>query len=555
MAWWHTATAYQIYPRSFQDSNGDGFGDIPGIIRRLPYLHELGIQLIWLTPMYPSPGYDNGYDISDYQTIDPRYGTLTDFKEMLAVAHRYHIRIMMDLVLNHTSTEHPWFKASRQDKTNPYADFYFWADAAAGQAPTNWLSRFSGSTWQWDDERQQYYLHIFEQHMPDLNWDNPVLRKKILAMMAWWAEQGIDGFRLDVINMISKRTPFGNVSRATPKDDGRAYYINGPHVHDYLRLMNQKIFAPNHMITVGELASAGVAETGEFTNPANHELAMAFSFEHLKIDYTDGRKWTLGQFSLPALKAVLTKWQVGIAREHGWNALFWTNHDQPRAISRFLNDDRYRIESQKLLAIVQFGLQGTPYIYQGEEIGMRNAYFTNIDQYDDRESRNAYAAMRQEGVDTATALAILQQKSRDNARTPMHWNHTPNYGFTTGTPWLQPGLDDPVTVKDALADPQSIFALYQQLIAARPAYPVFTDGDFHMLAPDDTTVMHYQRRNQTAVLSVWANWSGTPQSRRAADLRNARLLAHNYPDGLQIAGELFTLRPYEAVLLVGKQVQ
>ncbi|ERL65619.1 alpha,alpha-phosphotrehalase [Schleiferilactobacillus shenzhenensis] len=545
MAWWHTATAYQIYPRSFQDSNGDGFGDIPGIIRRLPYLHELGIQLIWLTPMYPSPGYDNGYDISDYQAIDPRYGTLADFRALLTAAHQYNIRIMMDLVLNHTSSEHPWFRASRQDKTNPYADFYFWTDT-----PTNWVSRFSGSTWQWDDTRQQYYLHIFEQHMPDLNWGNPMVRKKLLAMMAWWAEQGIDGFRLDVINMIAKRLPFGNVSRATPQDDGRAYYINGPRVHDYLRQMNDQVFGPHRMITVGELASAGVAETGAFTDPAHHELAMAFSFEHLKIDYTNGQKWTLGQFSLPALKAALTKWQVGIAQAHGWNALFWTNHDQPRAISRFLNDDRYRTESQKLLAIVQFGLQGTPYIYQGEEIGMRNAYFTAIDQYDDRESRNAYAAMLAAGTDTATALAILQQKSRDNARTPMQWDDTVHHGFSTGTPWLAPGLPDPVTVQGALADPHSIFALYQHLISIRPQYAVFADGTFTMLAPDDTTVMHYQRENAATVLSVWANWSGTRQSRRAADLADAAILAHNYPDGLQLTQALLTLRPYEAVMVL-----
>ena len=421
MKWWQKATVYQIYPRSFQDSNGDGIGDINGIIQRLDYLQDLGIELIWLTPMYVSPGRDNGYDIADYYQIDPIFGDLADFERLLKEAHQRGIKIMMDMVVNHTSDQHRWFQESLKGKDNPYHDYYLWRDPVDGHEPNNWLSKFSGSAWEYVPALNQYYLHLYEKRMPDLNWRNPQLREEIYQMMQFWADLGIDGLRLDVINNISKDKDFPNDTFETPSDDGRNFYTNGPHVHEYIHEMYERVFGPNNFVTVGELSSTPVSEAIRYTNPEREELSMAFTFHHVKVDYTGGKKWTLGQYRLSDLKRILSQWQTEMAAGGGWNALFWSNHDQPRSISRFLDDGQYRDQSAKLLALVEFGLQGTPYIYQGEEIAMKNANFTSIDQYQDAESINAYHQMLADGISEDLVIKILQQKSRENCRIPMQW--------------------------------------------------------------------------------------------------------------------------------------
>ncbi|SPS03599.1 alpha,alpha-phosphotrehalase [Latilactobacillus sakei] len=545
MKWWQKATVYQIYPRSFQDSNGDGIGDINGIIQRLDYLQDLGIELIWLTPMYVSPGRDNGYDIADYYQIDPIFGDLADFERLLKEAHRRGIKIMMDMVVNHTSDQHRWFQESLKGKDNPYHDYYLWRDPVDGHEPNNWLSKFSGSAWEYVPALNQYYLHLYEKRMPDLNWRNPQLREEIYQMMQFWADLGIDGLRLDVINNISKDKDFPNDTFETPSDDGRNFYTNGPHVHEYIHEMYERVFGPNNFVTVGELSSTPVSEAIRYTNPEREELSMAFTFHHVKVDYTDGKKWTLGQYRLSDLKRILSQWQTEMAAGGGWNALFWSNHDQPRAISRFLDDGQYRDQSAKLLALVEFGLQGTPYIYQGEEIAMKNANFTSIDQYQDAESINAYHQMLADGISEDLALQILQQKSRENCRIPMQWDMTANHGFTTGTPWLQPVIADDYSVATKAQAPDSVFAFYQQLVQLRKTEPVLIEGQYQLLAPEDEAVYTYQRQLGDKKVRVIANF--TDQTQRANAAVKAVMMS-NYPDQ-QLTTDQITLRPYEAVML------
>ncbi|SOB43515.1 alpha,alpha-phosphotrehalase [Latilactobacillus sakei] len=546
MKWWQKATVYQIYPRSFQDSNGDGIGDINGIIQRLDYLQDLGIELIWLTPMYVSPGRDNGYDIADYYQIDPIFGDLADFERLLKEAHQRGIKIMMDMVVNHTSDQHRWFQESLKGKDNPYHDYYLWRDPVDGHEPNNWLSKFSGSAWEYVPALNQYYLHLYEKRMPDLNWRNPQLREEIYQMMQFWADLGIDGLRLDVINNISKDKDFPNDTFETPSDDGRNFYTNGPHVHEYIHEMYERVFGPNNFVTVGELSSTPVSEAIRYTNPEREELSMAFTFHHVKVDYTGGKKWTLGQYRLSDLKRILSQWQTEMAAGGGWNALFWSNHDQPRAISRFLDDGQYRDQSAKLLALVEFGLQGTPYIYQGEEIAMKNANFTSIDQYQDAESINAYHQMLADGISEDLAIKILQQKSRENCRIPMQWDMTANHGFTTGMPWLQPVVADDYSVATKAQASDSVFAFYQQLVALRKTEPVLIEGQYQLLAPEDEAVYTYQRQLGDKKVRVIANFTDQTQQRANAAVK--AVMMSNYPDQ-QLTTDQITLRPYEAVML------
>lgn len=546
MKWWQKATVYQIYPRSFQDSNGDGIGDINGIIQRLDYLQDLGIELIWLTPMYVSPGRDNGYDIADYYQIDPIFGDLADFERLLKEAHQRGIKIMMDMVVNHTSDQHRWFQESLKGKDNPYHDYYLWRDPVDGHEPNNWLSKFSGSAWEYVPALDQYYLHLYEKRMPDLNWRNPQLREEIYQMMQFWADLGIDGLRLDVINNISKDKNFPNDTFETPSDDGRNFYTNGPHVHEYIHEMYERVFGPNNFVTVGELSSTPVSEAIRYTNPEREELSMAFTFHHVKVDYTGGKKWTLGQYRLSDLKRILSQWQTEMAAGGGWNALFWSNHDQPRAISRFLDDGQYRDQSAKLLALVEFGLQGTPYIYQGEEIAMKNANFTSIDQYQDAESINAYHQMLADGISEDLAIKILQQKSRENCRIPMQWDMTANHGFTTGTPWLQSVVADDYSVATKAQAPDSVFAFYQQLVALRKTEPVLIEGQYQLLALEDEAVYTYQRQLGDKKVRVIANFTDQTQQRANAAVK--AVMMSNYPDQ-QLTADQITLRPYEAVML------
>ncbi|GEO48526.1 alpha,alpha-phosphotrehalase [Companilactobacillus kimchii] len=546
---WQKETVYQIYPRSFQDSNGDGIGDINGIISRLDYLQKLGIGLIWLTPMYLSPGNDNGYDIADYYKIDPVFGTMDDFEKLLSEAHKRDIKIIMDMVLNHTSNENPWFKEALKSKDNPYHNYYIWRDPVDGHEPNNWVSKFSGSAWKYVPELDQYYLHLYDVTMPDLNWRNENLRAEIFKMLTYWANKGIDGFRLDVINNISKDKNMPNDTFDTPLDDGRNFYTNGPHVHEYIHEMYEKVFGPNKFVTVGELSSTPISEAVKYTNPKRQELSMAFTFHHVKVDYTNGKKWTLGHYKLTDLTSILSAWQTQMQRHGGWNALFWNNHDQPRAISRFTNDDEYRDQSAKLLAMVEFGLQGTPYIYQGDEIAMKNAYFTDIKQYKDHESINAYHAMLKNGMSEDLALQILQQKSRENSRLPMQWDSTKYYGFTTGQPWLKPQHHDDYSVEKVLKTKNNIFDFYRALIFLRKHKTVLVDGEYKLLNPKDNSVYSYERFNNKRKILVMANFTEQAQERDVA--AGFDLILGNYGD-MQLNRGKITLRPYESVMLEKK---
>ncbi|KAE9563937.1 glucohydrolase [Companilactobacillus paralimentarius] len=546
---WQKETVYQIYPRSFQDSNGDGIGDINGIISRLDYLQKLGIGLIWLTPMYLSPGNDNGYDIADYYRIDPVFGTMDDFEKLLSEAHKRDIKIIMDMVLNHTSNENSWFKEALKSKDNPYHNYYIWRDPVDGHEPNNWVSKFSGSAWKYVPELDQYYLHLYDVTMPDLNWRNENLRAEIFKMLTYWANKGIDGFRLDVINNISKDKNMPNDTFNTPLDDGRNFYTNGPHVHEYIHEMYEKVFGPNKFVTVGELSSTPISEAVKYTNPKRQELSMAFTFHHVKVDYTNGKKWTLGHYKLTDLTSILSAWQTQMQRHGGWNALFWNNHDQPRAISRFTNDDEYRDQSAKLLAMVEFGLQGTPYIYQGDEIAMKNAYFTDIKQYKDHESINAYHEMLKNGMSEDLALQILQQKSRENSRLPMQWDSTKYYGFTTGQPWLKPQHHDDYSVEKVLKTKNNIFDFYRALIFLRKHKTVLVDGEYKLLNPKDNSVYSYERFNNKRKILVMANFTEHAQERDVA--AGFDLILGNYGD-MQLNQGKITLRPYESVMLEKK---
>ncbi len=515
---WRRWVVYQVYPRSFADSNGDGTGDIPGILSRLDHLERLGVDVLWLSPVYRSPMDDNGYDISDYRDIDPLFGSLEDLDRLIAALHERGMKLVMDLVVNHTSDEHPWFVESRSSRDNPRRDWYWWRDprpgavpGTPGAEPTNWESHFSGSTWEWDEKSGQYYLHLFSKKQPDLNWENPEVRRAVYEMMRWWLDRGVDGFRMDVINMISKETSLPDV---TPRPGslygpGQRYFICGPRNHEFLQEMHREVFAGReaHVFTVGETPGATVEDAVLFTDPDRHEVDMVFQFEHVSLDYGSHR-YDPRPLSLPALKAVMTAWEEGLA-ESGWNSLYWGNHDQPRALSRFGEDTVHRVEAAKTLATVLHLHRGTPYVYQGDEIGMANSPFTAIEDFRDIQALNFHAeALARGEEDLSDLLHNMTRMSRDQGRTPMQWDGTPNAGFTTGTPWI-PVNPDHVTVNASaqLEDPDSVFAHYRRLIELRHTEPLVTDGRFELLLPDHPELWVFLRRGDDADLLVAANFS------------------------------------------------
>ena len=549
-AWWKEAVVYQIYPRSFMDSNGDGIGDLNGITEKLDYLKELGIDVIWLSPVYQSPNDDNGYDISDYQAIMTEFGTMEDYDRMLARAHELGIKIMMDLVVNHTSDEHAWFVESRKSVDNPYRDFYIWRKGKEdGKEPNNWGSCFSGSAWKYDEQTDMYFLHLFSKKQPDLNWDNPKVRDHVFDMMNWWCEKGIDGFRMDVISLISKPEglPDGIPGENGYADSGCA---NGPHVHEYLQEMNRKVLSKYDLITVGEAAGVTLEEAKKYANADGSELNMVFQFEHVsgsEHEKTHYGKWDGHKMPLPEWKANLSKWQTGLSHE-AWNSLYLSNHDQPRSVSRYGNDsEEYRERSAKLLATCLHMMQGTPYVYQGEELGMCNAYFDNLEDYRDIESINAYHELTEQcGVSHEEMMGYLKRISRDNARTPMQWDDSKNAGFTTGTPWLKVNSNYPeVNAKAQVNDPDSVFSYYKKLIRLRHENEIIVYGDYELLEAESEETFIYKRTYENEHLMVLCNFTDHEVSVTDAVMEQipdgAAKLISNYADDM---GQ--TLRPYEA---------
>lgn len=557
-AWWKRSVVYQIYPRSFADSDGDGIGDLRGIIGRLDYLAHLGVDVLWLSPIYPSPQDDNGYDISDYQDIEPVFGSLSDFDELLAGVHDRGMRLVMDLVVNHTSDEHPWFVESRSGPDSPRRDWYWWRPARAqlepgtpGAEPNNWGSFFSGPAWEFDRASDHYYLHLFSRKQPDLNWENPDVRHAVYEMMRWWLDRGVDGFRMDVINMISKDTalPDGAVTHGA-LGDGSPHFQCGPRIHEFLQEMHAQVFAdrPGQLLTVGEMPGVTVDEAVMFTDPTRHEVDMVFQFEHVALDQGPGGKWDIRPLRLLDLKASLGRWQAGLA-ERGWNSLYWDNHDQPRAVSRFGNDGVFRTESAKLLATVLHLHRGTPYVYQGEELGMTNAPFAGPDDFRDIESVNHYRDAVAAGDDAGSVLAALALRSRDNARTPMQWDGSPAAGFTSGEPWIAVNPNHvQINAAAQTGDPDSVFAHYRALIALRHSEPAVVDGDFTMLLPDDPKVYAFTRALADVTLLVVANFSGESEPApvpEESEWAAAELVLGNYP-AVDRAAATLLLRPWEA---------
>ncbi|GEM01506.1 trehalose-6-phosphate hydrolase [Halolactibacillus halophilus] len=545
--WWKKSVVYQIYPKSFNDTTGSGTGDIEGVIEKLDYLKELGVDVLWLTPIYDSPQKDNGYDIRDYYSIFHEYGTMADVDRLLDEAHKRDLKVIFDIVVNHTSTEHKWFVESKKSKDNPYRDFYIWKDSKDEKEPTNWESKFGGNAWQYDDATDQYYLHLFDVTQADLNWENEAVRDHVYEMMNYWVEKGVDGFRLDVINLISKNQDF-------PEDtsDGRKFYTDGPKIHDYLQDMHQQVFKDKDLITVGEMSSTSIDNCVKYTHPDRDELSMTFSFHHLKVDYPNGEKWTKAPFDLDALKTILTDWQVGMHAGGGWNALFWCNHDQPRVVSRFGSEGKYHNRSAKMLATTLHMMQGTPYIFQGEEFGMTNPNFETIDDYRDVESLNTYRIMTERGASKEEVLDILKQKSRDNARTPMQWNDSAHAGFTDGTPWIDVARNyQDINAEKALKDQDSIFYYYQRLIRLRKSEAIITDGKYRLILASDSDIFAYVRETDDEQLVVLNNFY---DKEVAYDLTNEGIFAKvadvliSNMDDQQGSAETGVLRPYESVV-------
>lgn len=536
--WWQNGVIYQIYPKSFQDTTGSGTGDLRGVTQRLDYLKTLGIDAIWLTPFYISPQVDNGYDVANYTAIDPAYGTLDDFDELVAEAHARGIRIVLDMVFNHTSTQHAWFRESL-NKASPYRQFYIWRDGTPEQLPNNWRSKFGGNAWRWHAESEQYYLHLFAPEQADLNWENPAVRAELKKVCEFWADRGVDGLRLDVINLISKDQDFPNDETG----DGRRFYTDGPRIHEYLQEMSRDVFTPRNLMTVGEMSSTSLENCQQYASLDGRELSMTFNFHHLKVDYPGGEKWTLAKPDFVALKTLFRHWQQGMHNK-AWNALFWCNHDQPRIVSRFGDEGEYRVHAAKMLGMVLHGMQGTPYIYQGEELGMTNPHFSRIIDYRDVESLNMFAELRASGREPDELLAILASKSRDNGRTPMQWDASHNAGFTEGEPWI--GVCDnyeTVNARAALDDADSVFYTYQSLISLRKTLPVLTWGDYEDILPEHPSLWCYRRQWQGQTLMVVANLSHTPQEWQTEALSDkSQVLMSNYP-----APQTTSLRPFEAV--------
>ncbi len=552
--WWKEAVVYQIYPRSFMDSNGDGIGDIQGIISRLDYLQELGVDVVWLSPVYKSPNDDNGYDISDYRDIMDEFGTMHDWEIMLEEMHKRGIKLVMDLVVNHSSDEHAWFIESKKSKDNPYRDYYIWRPGKDGKEPTNWESFFSGSTWQYNEATDDYYLHLFSKKQPDLNWENEKVRTEVYDLMKFWLDKGVDGFRMDVINLISKdpALPDGPVVEGKDYASGADYYMNGPKIHEYLQEMNKEVLSHYDVMSVGETPGVTPNEGILYTGEDRHELDMIFQFEHMDVDSGPSEKWDVQPLDLVKLKKILSKWQTELHGK-GWNSLYWNNHDQPRVVSRFGDDGEYRIESAKMLGTCLHFLQGTPYIYQGEEIGMTNVQFPDIEYYRDIESINMYNEKIEKGIKSEEILKSIYAKGRDNARTPMQWDDSEQAGFSTGKPWINvnPNYMD-INAKSALKDPDSIFYYYKKLITLRKEMPIIVEGSYELIEAENEHVFAYMRHLDNQTLLVLTNFTGEEQTviwpDSVKDYTGQKVIA-NYEDrGEQETSGETILRPWEAIV-------
>ncbi len=550
--WWKESVVYQIYPRSFCDSNGDGIGDLNGITGKLDYLKELGIDVIWLSPVYKSPNDDNGYDISDYQAIMDEFGTMEDFDRMLATAHEKGIKIMMDLVVNHTSDEHKWFIESRKSTDNPYRDYYIWRPAKEdGSLPNNWGSCFSGPAWEYDKTTDMYFLHLFSKKQPDLNWDNPAVRQDVFDMMNWWLKKGVDGFRMDVISLISKEP---GLPDKEPGINGYATFnvsANGPHVHEYLQEMRQKALNNADTITVGECSGVTLEEAKKYARSDEKELNMVFQFEHMDVDSDEkAGKWTTRKMDLRNLKKILTRWQKGL-QDIAWNSLYWENHDQPRSVSRFGNDsDEYREISAKMLATCIHMMQGTPYVYQGEELGMTNCPFNTLDNFRDLESINAFHELTEQGKMTEEdMMAAIGYKGRDNARTPMQWDDSAYAGFSTANPWIMVNPNyTKINAKDQINREDSVFKYYQKLIKLRHESELIVYGTYDLILDDDKDIYAYIRTLGDEKLIVYCNFSeNTREVELPEEFVNKKVLISNYSDAK--ANPKITLRPYEAIVI------
>lgn len=532
--WWKKAVVYQIYPKSFQDSDGDGIGDLQGIIKRLDYLETLGINAIWLSPVFKSPQADNGYDISDYRDIDPTFGSLDDMEELINEAKKHKIRIMMDLVLNHSSNEHRWFKEAKKSKDNPYHDYYIWRDGEEGMPPSDMKAVFGGSAWEYVPEIGQYYFHQFLPEQPDLNWENPKVRSAIYDMILWWMDKGVGGFRMDVIDQIAK-------------EPDKRITINGPRLQEYFKELSKETFQKGDLVTVGEAWGADTERAKLYSNPDGSEFSMVFQFEHIGLDQKEGgEKWDLAPLPFKKLKKIMAHWQNELYN-CGWNSLFWDNHDLPRIVSRWGNDREYRVESAKMLAILLHGMQGTPYIYQGEELGMTNVQY-DIEDYKDCEIINMYHERLEKGYSKDEIMKSIYAKGRDNARTPMQWDDTENAGFTTGTPWIKVNDNyDKINARSQVDDPDSIFSCYRKLVELRKDYPVFVDGKFTLLLEDDENIFAYSRKNEEKTMIVVCNFFDKeipmPLAKECGDME---VLISNYKD----TSDMSVLRPYEARMYI-----
>lgn len=540
------SVVYQIYPKSFLDTNGDGVGDLPGVIEKLDYLQKLGVDYLWLTPFFVSPQNDNGYDVADYRAIDPRYGTMADFEALTAQAEQRGIGIMLDMVFNHTSTSHQWFQKALAGDPQ-YQDYYIFRPGKPdGTPPTNWESKFGGSAWEYVPSLDQYYLHLFDKTQADLNWENPAVRREVQDIVRFWMGKGVRGFRFDVVNLISKGEFVDDL-----QGDGRRFYTDGPRIHEFLQELNRESFGQDpEIITVGEMSSTSMENCFRYAGEDGKELSMVFSFHHLKVDFVGNEKWVLVPADFSKLKEILFSWQEGMARHGAWNAVFWCNHDQPRVVSRFGDEGAYWKQSAKMLAGVIHAMRGTPYIYQGEELGMTNAGFTRLDQYRDVESLNHFQILRDKGMSETGVYAILQAHSRDNSRTPMQWTAGPNGGFTTGEPWISVNPNTAsINAEGQVDDPDSIFAYYQSLIRLRKEYEVFAQGDFTPLTPEHPSVLAYQRQwKNTTLLCINNFYRKECIWNSPVSLEGYRVLLSNYDDCRP--SQSWTLRPYESALLI-----
>lgn len=559
--WWKSATVYQLYPRSFADSDGDGIGDLRGITSKLDYLATLGVDVVWVSPFFRSPQHDNGYDISDYRDVDPLFGTLADADELIAGLHARGMKFMMDVVVNHTSDEHPWFLESRRSLDNPKRDWYWWRPPRSGRLagetgaePTNWLSYFSEPSWTLDEATGEYYMHLFSRHQADLNWENPEVRQAIYEMLRWWLARGVDGFRMDVVNMISKRLPLedGPVRPGSPYGDGTAGFICGPRIHEFLHELHQEVTAGHDqvLITVAEMPGVTVEEALRFTDPSRAEVDMVFQFEHVQLDHGPGGTFDVRALRVPDLKESFNNWQLALA-DKGWNSLYWSNHDQPRAVSRFGSDDPvHRAASAKLLATVLHLNRGTPFVYQGEELGMTNYPFQSTEEFRDVESVNHWRYAKESGEEDATILESLRHRSRDNARTPMQWDAGDHAGFTTGMPWLPVNPNHrEINAEAQVADPDSVFSHYRKLITLRHELSVVAHGDFRMLLPDHEQIYAFTRRLDDQELLVLANFSSQEAVAcldEADEWATSELLFSNYPSSPTPLAAEPKLAPWEA---------